>query len=64
MSEHPAIPRLTPTESAMAIRASTSEHIELAFVFAYLHWSKARGDMLASLAVQTRLLASVSEEGE
>ena len=63
MKEHPAIPRLTPPESAMAIRASTSEHVELAFVFAYLHWNKARGDMLANLAVQGRLLASVSKEG-
>lgn len=64
MSEHPAIPQLTPTESAMTLQASTAEHVTPAFVLAYLHWSKARGDMLANLAVQGRLLASVSKEGE
>ena len=65
MNDHPAIPQLTPPESAMAYQAEhAGQYTATAFVLAYLHWSKARGNMLASMAVQTRLLASVSEEGE
>lgn len=61
MSEQ-TIPQLTPDENAMALQASTAEHVTPAFVLAYLHWNKARGDMLASTAIQTPL--PVMSEGQ
>lgn len=64
MTDHPAIPRLTPEENAIAAQAERAgERTATAFVLAYLHWSKARGDMLASLAVQGKLKVIVSREG-
>jgi len=55
MNEHPAIPRLTPDECAMTVQASTAEHVSSAFVLAYLHWSRARGDMLPATPHQVAL---------
>lgn len=47
MSEHPAIPQLTPDENAMAYKAEhAGRYTMTAFVLAYLHWNKARGQML------------------
>ena len=65
MPESSSIPRLTPEESAMAYKAEhAGRYTMTTFILAYLHWNKARGDMLANTAVQARLLASVSKEGE
>lgn len=56
MSAHPAIPQLTPDENAMTYQASQAgQYTVTTFVLAYLHWSKARGDMLANVAIQTPL---------
>ena len=64
MPKSPAIPPLTPEETALARQAEHSEHIPLATVLRYIHWSKARAGLLDAIAEQGQQLALVSKEGE
>ena len=40
------LPRLRPAESALVYSVVHDENLLLARVFAYLHWSKARGELI------------------
>ena len=58
----PRIPKLTPEEANMAYTAAHAENVTLAFVLHYLHWAKARAQMLDTI-VQTRQLTLIGEKG-
>lgn len=62
------IPTLTPEESALVLQAEKAEHIPMATLLRYLHWSKARRELLESMLTAKQLLLDleakpVSEKG-
>lgn len=60
----PEIPALTPEETAMVRRAEHAKDMSKAFVLHYLHWHKARAEMLDAIAKQGQQLALVGNVSE
>lgn len=56
-----SIPALTPEETSMAYDATHLEHPSLALVLRYLHWAKARGEMLDTMLKEGSQLALYAE---
>lgn len=58
------IPALTPEETAMVRQAEHAKDMNVAFVLHYLHWSKARAEMLDAAIKLGQQLVLVGKEGE
>lgn len=58
------VPALTPEETAMVRRAEHAKDTSAAFVLHYLHWSKARGEMLDAAIKLGQQLSLVSGNGD
>lgn len=58
------IPPLTPEESSMVYDASHLEHPSLSFVLRYLHWARARGQMVAAITNMRQLSLIGQERGD
>lgn len=61
----PAIPALTKEEAALAGQAEQAlERLLLETVFRYLHWAKARAELLDAIAKEPKQLVLADKEGE